>query len=112
MVGEYTATDSYCFLLLLASPVRVQTLALTTPSSKLSLSPTVSHCPPLSAALLCLLSNHHPHTAQISWGVRFDTMDDANGLVGANTFLNGLCSEVGKRLMRRKPPLKGKVSYT
>ena len=34
--------------------------------------------------------------AQISWGVRFDSMEDANGLVGANTFLNNLSDEVSK----------------
>ena len=34
--------------------------------------------------------------AQVSWGVRFDTMEDANGLTGANPFLAALCKEVSK----------------
>jgi hypothetical protein len=62
VVGEYTATSSYCFLLLPFAPsVFCSWLdALNTPSSKLPLSPAVSHCLPLSATRLSLLLNPHP----------------------------------------------------
>ena len=51
VVGEYTAATSYYFLLLPVTPsVSCSCVdALKTPSSNLPLSPTVSHCLPLSA---------------------------------------------------------------
>ena len=65
VVGEYTPTTSYYFLLLPIAPsVSCSWLdALNTPSSKLPLSPAVSRCLPLSATCLSLLPNPHPEIA-------------------------------------------------
>jgi hypothetical protein len=64
VVGEYTATSSYYFLLLPITPsVSCSWLdALNTPSSELPLSPAVSRCLPLSAIRLSVLLNPHHFT--------------------------------------------------
>ena len=62
VVGEYTPTTCYYFLVLPITPsVSWSWLdALNTPSSELPLSPAVSHCLPMSATCLSLLLNPHP----------------------------------------------------